>query len=195
MTDIVQRIARWRDSGVGMVMDLLPEAQVELIRLRAERDLFAKQIAAFRTFLTERGCGGVGDANGMHDLAQHHEELIADNERQAARIARLEAALRFYRWQEPTGASLREAGRVAAAALADAPEEKPSANVLDAILTSDIDEALMRSTLLRCYGARHHGFHMSVEHYRYLAEQIIALRVHIKRAAPAALADATGEKL
>ena len=64
---------------------------------------------------------------------------------------------------------------------------------LDAILTSDIDEALMRSTLLRCYGARHHGFHVSVEHYRYLAEQIIALRVHIKRAAAAALADAPEE--
>ena len=36
----------------------------------------------------------LGDGNGMYDLAQHHEELIADNERQAARIARLEAALR-----------------------------------------------------------------------------------------------------
>ena len=91
-------------------------AAAEIERLRAE-------LATFRAFLTEQGCGGVGDANGMHDLAQHHEELIADNERQAARIARLEAALRFYRWQEPTGASWREAGRVAAAALADAPGE------------------------------------------------------------------------
>ena len=50
---------------------------------------------------------------------EEHNALVA-------RIARLEAALRFYRWQEPTGASWREAGRAVAAALADAPPgEKP----------------------------------------------------------------------
>lgn len=81
--DLVQRLRR----ASIMRDDLCSEAAAEIERLRAE-------LTAFRAFLTERGCGGVGDANGMHDLAQHHEELIADNERQAARISRLEAALR-----------------------------------------------------------------------------------------------------
>jgi hypothetical protein len=37
--------------------------------------------------------------------------------------------------------------------------------------------------LLKCYGAKTTGFQVSSEHYRYLAEQIVALREHDKRRA------------
>ena len=49
------------------------------------------------------------------------------------------------------------------------------------LVTSDDDEALMRTTLQKCYGTKMQGFRVSAEHYRYLAEQIVALREHIKR--------------
>ena len=51
------------------------------------------------------------------------------------------------------------------------------------ILTSEIDEKLMRDNLFKCYAAQPGlAFRVSKEHYRYLAEQIVSLRVHIKRA-------------
>lgn len=46
--DLVDRIALWRDAGIGMAIDLLPEAQAELIRLRAERDAAREQMADHR---------------------------------------------------------------------------------------------------------------------------------------------------
>lgn len=49
------------------------------------------------------------------------------------------------------------------------------------LILSDVDEKLMRSTLGQCYSTYSRGFHVSAEHYRYLAEQIVSLREHIKR--------------
>ena len=49
------------------------------------------------------------------------------------------------------------------------------------LLTSDVDEKLMRGTVAKCYGAYSRGFHVSAEHYRYLVEQIISLRQFVKR--------------
>jgi hypothetical protein len=49
------------------------------------------------------------------------------------------------------------------------------------LLTSEDDEVLMRSTLLKCYGERPLAFRVSKEHYLYLAQQIIALREDIRR--------------
>jgi len=49
------------------------------------------------------------------------------------------------------------------------------------ILTNEVDEQLMRETLGRCYSKDPGGFRVSAEHYRYLAEQIISLRVEAKR--------------
>lgn len=51
------------------------------------------------------------------------------------------------------------------------------------LLTSEIDEKLMLSNLLKCYGTRPLGFRVSKEHYRYLGEQIVSLRQHLKRMA------------
>ncbi len=51
------------------------------------------------------------------------------------------------------------------------------------IAESEIDESLMRGTLLKCYGTKTQAFRVSREHYRYLAEQIVALREHLKRSA------------
>jgi hypothetical protein len=53
------------------------------------------------------------------------------------------------------------------------------------IAISEDDETLMRDTLAMCHDGRYRGFHITAEHYRYLAEQIIALRAHIKRLHPA----------
>lgn len=49
------------------------------------------------------------------------------------------------------------------------------------LITSETDEALMKSTLLKCYGTESLGFRVSAEHYRYIAEQVIALRALHKR--------------
>lgn len=49
------------------------------------------------------------------------------------------------------------------------------------ILTNEVDEQLMRETLGRCYSQDPKGFRVSAEHYRYLAEQIVSLRIHIRR--------------
>jgi hypothetical protein len=49
------------------------------------------------------------------------------------------------------------------------------------LITSDVDEALMRANLLQCYGTRVLGFRVSTEHYRYLAEQVVALREMLRR--------------
>ncbi len=49
------------------------------------------------------------------------------------------------------------------------------------LIESDLDEKLMRKTLLNCYGTTPKAFRVSSEHYRYLAEQIVSLREHIKR--------------
>lgn len=49
------------------------------------------------------------------------------------------------------------------------------------LLTSDIDEKLMRNTVAKCYGTYSRGFHVSAEHYRYLVEQIVSLRQFIQR--------------
>lgn len=51
------------------------------------------------------------------------------------------------------------------------------------VLRRDVDEALMKENLIKCYGTRVTGFHVSAEHYRYLAEQIISLRVKLERSA------------
>lgn len=51
------------------------------------------------------------------------------------------------------------------------------------LIISDIDEELMRNTLLVCYGTNTLGFRVSSEHYRYLAEQVVALREAWKRRA------------
>jgi hypothetical protein len=50
------------------------------------------------------------------------------------------------------------------------------------LIQSPLDEELMKRTLLKCYGSKVIGIRVSTEHYRYLAEQIVSLRVHIKRA-------------
>jgi hypothetical protein len=50
------------------------------------------------------------------------------------------------------------------------------------ILQSPDDEALMQKTLQHCYGTKVMGLHVSTEHYRYLVEQIVALRQQWKRA-------------
>ena len=57
------------------------------------------------------------------------------------------------------------------------------------ILTSGIDEKLMRETLLECYGTKAFAFRVSKEHYRYLAEQVISLREHVRRSVPVSPAD------
>lgn len=57
--------------------------------------------------------------------------------------------------------------------------DQPDSTVIDPatpLITSELDEALMRKTLLKCYSVDARGFRVSTEHYRYLAEQIIALR-------------------
>jgi hypothetical protein len=69
-------------------------------------------------------------------------------------------------------------------------EVEAAARALAQILRSDIDEQLMKSTLLKCYGSTQ-AFRVSSEHYRYLAEQVVSLREHIKRL-PAALSAAEG---
>lgn len=53
------------------------------------------------------------------------------------------------------------------------------------LLTSEIDEKLMRSNLLKCYGTKTFALRVSTEHYRYLVEQIIALRERARRVAVA----------
>jgi hypothetical protein len=52
-----------------------------------------------------------------------------------------------------------------------------------AVLRASGHEALLRNMILKCYGAKTTGFQVSSEHYRYLAEQIVALREHDKRRA------------
>lgn len=49
------------------------------------------------------------------------------------------------------------------------------------LITSEDEETLMRHNLAKTYGTKVLGFRVSVEHYRYLAEQVIALRVMRKR--------------
>jgi hypothetical protein len=51
----------------------------------------------------------------------------------------------------------------------------------ESIITSEIEETIMRAKLLKCYGTRLPYFRVSREHYRYLAEQIVALREHLRR--------------
>ena len=46
----------------------------------------------------------------------------------------------------------------------------------DVLIQSALDEALMKSSLLLCYGDKVTGLRVSTEHYRYLAEQIVSLR-------------------
>jgi hypothetical protein len=53
------------------------------------------------------------------------------------------------------------------------------------IFRSELDEKLMHENLLKCYGASPTGFHVSTDHYRYLAEQVISLREEAKRDARA----------
>ena len=62
------------------------------------------------------------------------------------------------------------------------------------IIQSASDEKLMRTTLLKCYGSKALAFRVSSEHYRYLAEQIVSLREHIKRTALPTLSDEPGRK-
>jgi hypothetical protein len=65
------------------------------------------------------------------------------------------------------------------------------------LITSADDERLMRTNLLKCYGTATTGFQVSVEHYRYLVEQVVALREYVKRNAsltPAAPASPTSDK-
>lgn len=57
--------------------------------------------------------------------------------------------------------------------------DKPETTI--PLITSESDEKLMRANLLKCYSDRSLGFHVSLEHYRYLAEHIVALREHIRR--------------
>ena len=52
---------------------------------------------------------------------------------------------------------------------------------MNELLTSETDERLLRANLLECYGTKTLAFRVSKEHYRYLAEQIIALREHLRR--------------
>ena len=64
------------------------------------------------------------------------------------------------------------------------------------LVRSDLDERLMKSTLLKCYDANALGFQVSAEHYRYLAEQIVSLREHIKRSEmEVAMTDPTIEEI
>ena len=52
------------------------------------------------------------------------------------------------------------------------------------ILTSEVDERLIMNNIGHCYGGPTLGFRVSVEHYRYLTEQIISLRQWIMREHP-----------
>ena len=49
------------------------------------------------------------------------------------------------------------------------------------LIPSDVDETVMRRNLLKCYGTKKLAFRVSKEHYRYLAEQVVSLRAHLKR--------------
>jgi hypothetical protein len=49
------------------------------------------------------------------------------------------------------------------------------------LIMSETDEQLMRKNLLKCYGTKTLGFRVSTEHYRYIAEQVVALREHLRR--------------
>jgi hypothetical protein len=49
------------------------------------------------------------------------------------------------------------------------------------LIQSEVDERLMLDTLSKCYSAGPLAYRVSAEHYRYLAEQIVALREHVKR--------------
>jgi hypothetical protein len=49
------------------------------------------------------------------------------------------------------------------------------------ILTSEVDEDLMLTNMQHCYGGDTRALRVSVEHYRYLVEQIVSLRQHVKR--------------
>lgn len=51
------------------------------------------------------------------------------------------------------------------------------------IAVSALDEVLMKKSVLQCYSDKVKGLRVSTEHYRYLAEQVIALREHMKRLA------------
>lgn len=50
------------------------------------------------------------------------------------------------------------------------------------LLMSEDDEKLMLSNVMKCYDTRKYRISCSTEHYRYLVEQIVALRQVIKRA-------------
>ena len=52
---------------------------------------------------------------------------------------------------------------------------------LNDILTSADDERLMLNNVGRCYSDKTLALRVSVEHYRYLVEQVVSLRQHIKR--------------
>ena len=52
---------------------------------------------------------------------------------------------------------------------------------MNELLTSEVDEKLMRGNLLKCYGAKKLAFRVSKEHYKYLAEQVVALREALRR--------------
>jgi 2-oxoglutarate dehydrogenase complex dehydrogenase (E1) component-like enzyme len=49
------------------------------------------------------------------------------------------------------------------------------------LIKSEADERLMMSNLKKCYGDSTCNLGISAEHYRYLAEHVVALRAHIKR--------------
>ena len=60
-------------------------------------------------------------------------------------------------------------------------KEQESGKCMPLIL-SPLDERLMMDILQKTYSADcPHAFRVSAEHYRYIAEQVTALRVHIKR--------------
>jgi hypothetical protein len=49
------------------------------------------------------------------------------------------------------------------------------------LLISDVDEKLLMSTLLSCYSTKPFTFRVSKEHYKYLAEHVVAQRVAHRR--------------
>lgn len=52
------------------------------------------------------------------------------------------------------------------------------------IITSEVDENLMMNNVGKCYGSKKLALRISVEHYRYLVEQIVSLRQYGVRSLP-----------
>jgi hypothetical protein len=111
--------------------------------------------------------------------------LILDvpSEKTMTTQAEIEAAAYAMLKTDPVPMGLFEFGEACdlAKAALEAAERVRWQPIETALITSDIDEQLIRTNLNKCYGTQVLAFHVSKEHYRYLAEQVISLREHLKR--------------